>query len=274
MRYCTNCGTPTSGGQAFCTQCGAVLGHATEPETLTGGAGAHSSPADSGPPSRATTWLPPTTGTETASPHGPGQPPPRLLAHPRARRRHLMIAIVAAVAVLAGGVAAWEYIGNHPARPTAAAAVPPTVDASQGLPTPTSQLTGGSVTVTVAPNATQQPNALQVAKFLETYFTAINTHDFELYKSLFEPQLRQTLQQFNQGYQSTSDSDMTLTSLSATATGLAAAVSFTSQQEPADSPTNSACTTWNITLYLQPQGSTYLIAPPPTGYRALYSSCS
>jgi len=197
----------------------------------------------------------------------------------------MVIAAVVAMAVLAaGGVAAWALIGHHAPHPAAAPAVStsgigqsgsPTASAPrQASTTPTSQLTAGSATVTIAPSAAQQSNAPQVAKFLETYFTAINTRDFGLDSSLFEPQLQPTRQQFSQGYRSTSDSDITLTDLSVTATGLAATVSFTSHQDPSDSPTNSSCTAWDITLYLQPQGSAYLIVSPPAGYHAHYSSCS
>ncbi len=194
-----------------------------------------------------------------------------------------MITVLAIVAVLAGsGVAAWKFLAHH-----AHTAAEPTVSASridgsrssaanspsQVSPTPTSQLTEGSANVAIAPSAGQQPSSPQVAAFLQTYFTAINTHNFGLYSPLFEPGLGPTLQQFNQGYGSTSDSDVTLASVSPAATGLAAAVSFTSHQEPATSPTDSSCTAWDITLYLQPQGSTYLIVPPPAGYHAQYRSC-
>jgi hypothetical protein len=195
----------------------------------------------------------------------------------------MVIAVVAAVAVLAGGVAAWALVGHHAGRPAAGPTVSanginrsrsPTASASsQASPTTTSQPATSSATVTIAPGAGQQPGASQVVTFLETYFTAINTHDFALYSSLLEPQLRLTIQQFNHGYGSTSDSGMTLTSLSTTATGLAASVSFTSHQNPADSATSSSCTSWDITLYLQSQRGTYLIASPPAGYHAQYSSC-
>lgn len=285
MRYCTNCGTPTSREQTYCTQCGGFLAPAAKPDTATVGPGPNPPPAGAEPPSHAPTWPPPTTGTESASPTSTGLPSPSPLPQPSANRRPMVIATLAAVALLAaGGVVAWEVIGHHTAHPAATPTVStslisqsgstPASAKSQASPTPASQPTADSAIVAIAPSAGQQPNAPQVARFLATYFTAINTHDFRLYSSLFEPQLQLTQQQFNQGYQSTSDSDMTLTSLSATAAGVAAVVSFTSHQQPADSPTNSSCTSWDITLYLQPQGGTYLIGSPPADYHAVYSSCS
>ena len=53
---------------------------------------------------------------------------------------------------------------------------------------------------------------------------------------------------------------------------LAAEVTFTSHQDPADSPGGEACTNWNITLYLSKSGSGYLIDAPPPGYHATYSA--
>jgi len=67
---------------------------------------------------------------------------------------------------------------------------------------------------------------------------------------------------------------MTLTSLTpAGSGGFAATVAFTSHQDPADSPDNSSCTNWGITLYLVPQGGNYLIGTPPSGYTASYRAC-
>lgn len=302
MRYCTKCGTPTSGEQTYCTKCGALLGQGTESETLARSPGVAplpadtgtSPPADTGPPFPATTWPPTDTGTSPPSPSVSDPLPPR----PLASRTTTVIVTLAAVAVLAaGGLVAWEFLGHRAAHRAAAPSVSagrvdqaesgtgpagsptastsfPAGSASQASPSPASQPAASSATVTVAPNAGQQPSAQQVAAFLKTYFTAIDTHDFGLYSSLLEPRLRPTLGQFNLGYRSTKDSGATLTGLSATATGLAATISFTSHQRPADSPTHTTCTAWDITLYLQPQASTYRIVSPPAGYHALYQSCS
>jgi hypothetical protein len=67
---------------------------------------------------------------------------------------------------------------------------------------------------------------------------------------------------------------MTLTSLSdAGSGGLAASVTFRSQQNPADSPDNSSCDQWSITLFLVPDGTGYLIGPPPSSYQASFQAC-
>jgi len=233
-------------------------------------------------------WPPPVTGTPSpaAADVRPLPPPPR----PSSGRRITVITAAAVIVVgLAAGVTAWKFLGHHAATPavstgrtgqsapsTGPAGSPPAdTPSSSGATSPVlaSQSPTGSITVSIAPSAGQQPGAQQVTAFLETYFTAINTHNYRLYSSLLASQLRPTHQQFKAGYRSTSDSDATLTSLSETAAGLAATVSFTSHQNPASSVNGSSCTAWTITLYLQPQGDTYLIVPPPAGYHALYSSC-
>jgi hypothetical protein len=135
--------------------------------------------------------------------------------------------------------------------------------------------TGGAVTV--GSGASQNPDASSVAAFLDQYFNAINAHDYQSYLSLLSPQLQQgmTSAQFEKGYRSTADSNETLVGISTASTGdLAAKVTFTSHQDPADSPDQSeSCTDWNITLFLAQSGSGYVIDPAPPGYRASYQPC-
>jgi hypothetical protein len=147
-----------------------------------------------------------------------------------------------------------------PGSASQAPRAPATPNADQGM-------------VTVAPAAGQEASAPMVAAFLATYFEAINSRDYQAYLSLFEPALRQTYQQFQKGYASTSDSSPVLAQLAPTAVGFAASVSFTSHQQPADSVTRTSCTLWGITLYLKPHGDTYIIVRPPANYRAQYHAC-
>ena len=53
----------------------------------------------------------------------------------------------------------------------------------------------------------------------------------------------------------------------------AASLTFNSQQDPAVSATHTACTTWGVTFYLVPVGTSYLIGPPPPGYQASALPC-
>jgi hypothetical protein len=127
--------------------------------------------------------------------------------------------------------------------------------------------------VAIAPGVSQQADAAPVASFVDTYFTAINHHDYGLYISLLQPRLRPTAGQFYSGYRGSHDSHATLTGLSPTANGVAATVTFTSHQPASNSPTHTRCTAWTITLYLRSRGGSYRIMSAPPGYHAQYQAC-
>jgi hypothetical protein len=148
--------------------------------------------------------------------------------------------------------------------------------AGPGSSGPGSTGPGGAGQVTIGPAASQNANASSVAAFLGRYFTAINTRDYQSYSSLLSPPMRQTAAQFASGYRSTVDSAERLVSISAGPNGdLAATVTFTSHQDPADSPDHQqSCTNWSITLFLERTSGGYLIDQPPPGYHASYQACS
>ncbi len=195
-------------------------------------------------------------------------------------RKRVIIAMVAAVIIAALSGAAVFELGHGHIRPGGQAArargaaghARTTRPAASGAP----GADHGVSDVAVAPPATGNPALPQVKTLLQRYFTAINQHDYAAYASLLDPQVRQqsTPAAFYSGDGSTTDSDETLTGISAASSGgVAAAVTFTSHQQPADSPDNSACDDWSITLYLVPDGAGYLIGLPPSGYQASYTSC-
>jgi hypothetical protein len=142
---------------------------------------------------------------------------------------------------------------------------------ASGNPVPAS---GGPVPV--MPSAAQQANAEEVAAFLGTYFAAINDRDYLAYIGLFEQSARpvRNAQQFASGFSTTTDSDPALVALAPTLTGgWAATVTFVSHQSAAASATDSSCTDWNLTLYLVPDGNSYLIGLPPAGYQPTHVAC-
>ena len=132
--------------------------------------------------------------------------------------------------------------------------------------------------MTVGAGAAQDPNAASVAAFLGQYFAAIDAHNYQSYYSLLSPQVQQgtSRAQFDQGYRSTADSNETLVGISTASDGdLAAEVTFTSHQNPADSPDHSeSCTNWDISLFLAQGASGYVIDAAPSGYQASYQACS
>lgn len=232
----------------------------------------------------------------------PPQTPPPPQAAPRTpgSRRHVITAAVAAVAVLAaGGGAVFWATHRHQAKLSAVqthatpstpvspgpsggsslsaqspAPSPTPTPAPSGTATATPAITGGFVAV--APNVAQDPNAPPVETFLNSYFTAINTHSFRNFRKLLNAKMQQeeSAQSFRSGYRSTTDSAATLTAISQDGSGLvSAAVTFTSHQRPADSPTGTACTDWSIVLYLREVSGRYVLGPAPSGYHAQYQAC-
>ena len=131
--------------------------------------------------------------------------------------------------------------------------------------------------MTIAPDLSQDADASAVATFLNQYFTAINNHDYQSYVSLLNSQSAANLTegQFDNGYSSTVDSAETLRGISTAANGdLVASVTFTSQQNPAQSINGTeSCTNWDISLFLERNGGGYLIDQSLPGYHASYHAC-
>jgi hypothetical protein len=197
---------------------------------------------------------------------------PRLLRHTTAA------ALAAAVVVILAAGLAWKLtrpvsIRPLPVHPTTA----PTkskASASPGTPTPSAS---GSNSVAIGPGASHQVGAGQIAAFVESYFAAINNRDYHAYASLFagNAQLDETKEQFLANYSGTSDSNASLVALASTVGGgRAATVTFDSYQAADISVTDTECTSWRITLYLESKSNTYLILTPPPGYRSSHLPCS
>jgi hypothetical protein len=233
----------------------------------------------------------------------PAGGPPEPQRPQRPRRPLRTAALVAAAVVVVAGAAAggWVLAGRgsqHPqpgptptqnlartaspsqASPSASASLSASASPSASpsspspQPSPTATVVG---TVTVASSAAQNAAAPSVAALVNQYFAAINAHDYQAYVSLLTAQEQQgmTATQFANGYQSTSDSDESLTGISSAADGdTIAMVTFTSHQNPADSVNGAeSCTDWQISLFLAPSGGGYLIDQPPSGYHASYAAC-
>jgi len=144
-------------------------------------------------------------------------------------------------------------------------------------PTPIATTTGpGGSLVALAPAIPRDSQTSQVEAFVNAYFTAINAHSFQQFRVLLNPTLREheTAASFHAGYRTTSDSGATITSIAVVAPGLVgASITFVSHQQPSDSATGTACTDWNITLYLQDYSGRYLLGSPPGSYHPIYQAC-
>jgi hypothetical protein len=243
-------------------------------------------------------------GTHDPYPHAPGTTPPGIhlpgIRLPRTGRvawperwprlspghGTTITAMVTTVALLAtGGLAAWQVgqMGSRPPATNASLATRGTrpghaqsrahtqTPARSTAPTSASPPAPAAAhgTVTVTPAAAVQPHVHRVVTLLDTYFSAINQHDFQTYSSLFIPAIRATMHKFGPSYVSTRDSRARLTGLAATGPqGLAAIVTFVSHQNVADSPDHATCDRWHITLFLKHNGSGYHIRHPQPGFPA------
>jgi len=194
-----------------------------------------------------------------------------------------MLAVGGGAFALVSAVTGKAKNTGQPSQPASTAPASPAASTGTttptATPTPDTSATGptGTSAVAISPAAAQNSAAPTVQQLLEHYFAAINAHDYAEYASLLDAQMRQQNSQssFDSGYATTQDSAETLTSLTGTGgADLAATVSFTSRQNPADSIYHMSCTVWTITLYLQPAATGgYLIAAPPPGYQPQHQSC-
>jgi hypothetical protein len=215
-----------------------------------------------------------------SAPPGPPAygPPP---APRRGSRGALIAVVIVAMLVVGGGVFAlvWSLTSKQTAAGAPGQATSPTSPAGAATTAPASAsptASAGTATVSVAPAAAASPAAAQVQALLDRYFAAINSRDYTAYSSLLDARMRQQNPPsvFSSGYATTQDSAEELTAISAAgADELAATVTFTSHQNPANSPDDSSCDSWRITLYLLPNGGSYQIGTAPPGYRASYQSC-
>jgi hypothetical protein len=241
-----------------------------------------------GYPSSGFTPVNPFSSANPVPPAAPPFPPAPSAGPPSpGGRRGLFIALAVIVVLAAGGgaYALATTLGKHStAQPTVggstSAAGSPTAGPTQQASSPgTSPTPAPSPTlnlVTISPGVTASAAEPPVETLLSHYFHGINTHSYAEYASTLNPaeQAKQTETEFSSGYSSTTDSGMTLTSLSDTGNGrLTATVTFTSRQSPAQSVDKSACNAWTLNLYLVPQGAGYLIGTAPSGYQPTYADC-
>ena len=306
MNFCTKCGRPRGGAARFCTGCGAPLsngGPAAAPAT-TERARPTGVPAQwpaSVPPQHGAAARQPGEATRPAvSPEtaplniaavqgdlGVGDPaagvpfrnPGGVPGRTKTGKAGFVLAGILAV-LLVGGAAAWvatRHAGQagHPAVGHVTRLAQSTPPRSEPSPTsPSARPSGGLVTV--APGVPLDGAEPSVVAFLDDYFAAINGHDFQRYLSLLDASLRksETFAKFSAGYGTTADSGAMLVAFaSGSGQVVAATITFTSHQSAADSATKTTCTSWQTTLYLHPQGGSYVMGATPASYRAIYRPC-
>ena len=125
----------------------------------------------------------------------------------------------------------------------------------------------------ITPGLAGRADARRVGGLLVRYFAAVNHRRYQAYASLFAQRRQLTPRGFAWGYRTSHDSNAVLAGIAALKGGLKATVTFTSYQDPAQSPDHSSCIDWRITLFLHRTGATYLIGMPPPGYRPSLQAC-
>lgn len=159
---------------------------------------------------------------------------------------------------------------------TAPAATAPAAGPVTPSPSPSPSRTSPTGPVTESAAVAGKPDAPRIVTYLDQYFTAINKHDYQGYMALRGPQMSQGLteSEFDTGYAGTKDSDEILVGISSAPNGDSVGeVSFTSHQSAAESPTGTTCNKWDISLYLAPDGDSYLMDNPPSSYKSKYLAC-
>jgi hypothetical protein len=162
---------------------------------------------------------------------------------------------------------------SGPASTRASVSPSPSLSASPS-PSPSPSPTVSPSVVSIDPAVTNASPQVEVV--LSHYFEGINDRDYAEYASSQTAQGKEDQPQssFDAGYATTTDTGMTLTSLTPTGGGnLTAAVTFTSHQSPSDSVDDSACNDWLLNLYLVPNGAGYLITPAPPDYEPTHTDC-
>jgi hypothetical protein len=120
---------------------------------------------------------------------------------------------------------------------------------------PTADLPAAGGIVTIGP-AVSDGRATDVATMFGTYFSGINSKDYDAVGSVLDPAgsvdpgNQAEMSQLAEGTRSTTDSNVTLTTLGETSSGLLTAeVTFQSTQKAGDGPRGRSaetCTRWNI----------------------------
>jgi hypothetical protein len=204
------------------------------------------------------------------------------------RTATIVAGAIAVVLVAGGGAFAAALALSH--RGSTTSSLPPTSAPASTLPTTVASTPAQSPTPSASPSATPSPaatgpiafapgvsgapHAQQVESLFTAYFEGINTHNYAEFKGTLDAamQAKNPQSSFDSGYATTTDSGETINSIASAGNGLTSVVTFTSRQSPSNSPDNSACNNYTLTLPLVPQGSGYVITVPPQNY-AVWTDC-
>jgi hypothetical protein len=178
---------------------------------------------------------------------------------PVARLGHLggVLGALGLIAVTVLAVATLSAAGNA-LTPGAAQSAAQTVTQPAGI---------GSTSVipTVTPTASvgDATDELAIQQIFSAYFNAVNNHDYDTAWAQYTPQEQTRLgseQQYVQGEATTHVTNMTVQEIVSQSGGVdLATITFTSTQDPANSPDGQACDNWSLVYTMVHAGSSWFI---------------
>ena len=227
---------------------------------------------------------PPVMPAVPASPQparpAPGVPPliPPVVPQPRTRSRAWIPAIIGVIAVALVCTAVVKNVGSPSASGGGASANSeagdPQTQYSQEVPAPAPSPRTTTVGIVDFGGVADDNRAADVARMFDSYFSSINSHDYNTALSLYDPSgvvnpgVDKQRSSFIHGVSTTQDTDVSLVRLAA-GDGTAvvnAEVTFQSTQQPPFGPKtnpNETCTRWDLQYELtQPGSGRYLILRP------------
>jgi hypothetical protein len=256
MRFCATCGRPEAERGGVCSGCGGSLTRFAPRELAGGSASAGRAVLMAGKPARIALVILVVLVLTVGA-----------WAGIRLASRHQPSAVGRAPITAPAAVPSTE--------PATGSSVPssPTASPTASSPSAAGITSVGPLAVTAA--AERAPEASAVASFINSYFSAINAHDYTSYLSLLSPPLQRLTQaEFDSGYPATVDSHETLLGISAAGGAVTARVTFTSHQRPDAADHFEGCTKWRISLFLEQGTEGYVIGDhSPPGYHAGSAPC-
>jgi len=175
------------------------------------------------------------------------------------RPRWLVPVVIVVVSIMVGGGLLARELYRLPDAPPDAVLAPSTATH------PPAQLQPGPGNVALTPDAAAHPHHDEVRAVLQAYFDAINTRDYDLWKTAVTRERQQSKPRSTwlADYGTTRDGSILVYRIDAvSATDLNVLVGFTSTQDPEDAPPElpQPCVQWRLVLPLTLESSSWRVA--------------
>jgi hypothetical protein len=192
---------------------------------------------------------------------------------PSSRQRWLVPVVVVVLSVTVGSGLLARELYRRPDQPADDTSAPATSQSSASTGQPVA-----SGAVARKPDAESHPQAGQVRKVLETYFSAINSQQYKLWTSVVtaERVAQQPLGAWKAGIRTTKDSDALVYRIErGSGSSLRVLVGFRSEQDADDAPSwfPEPCIQWRLVMPMVVEGSVLKIAAVDSGLPPEHQKC-